>query len=258
MKRHQVERSHPQPLKKPKKWYEPDDDRDKSHLPQSDDAKIRRIEAFSQIYSEGWWGRNPPSGDGSTLEATRTTRIIIQDIIEKYDINSMADLACGDMTWMPTLLRDLDERRRKRDASRENEETNQNENSLEKKEFVPFRYIGCDVVPTLVEQHSKSFADEPAWEFKHADMCCDPPPTADLLFCKDVFQHLPEKHIMSALRLISKSNAKFLLCNTFPRQPDSRNLEDIGLGSSITSYTYIVLFCSSFFYKLLVLVCFGL
>jgi hypothetical protein len=100
----------------------------------------------------------------------------------------------------------------------------------------PFKYYGRDVVKSLIDAHQTKFAAHaPHWEFLHADMCTDPPPRgAELLFCKDVFQHLPQAHIEAALKLISRSaeerGAKYLLCNTFPRQPDSENKVDIGLG----------------------------
>ena len=61
-----------QPRKKPK-WFEPDDTRDHSFQPQTEEAKARRMASFNEIYEKKWWtgdGKHPPSGDGSTLEAT--------------------------------------------------------------------------------------------------------------------------------------------------------------------------------------------
>src|SRR3989304_3324698 len=86
-----------------------------------------RADAFAAIYESGYWGGGRPSGAGSTLEATTTTRNIVTKIIADYEIKSIVDVACGDFTWMPLVLQAA--------ASK-------------------LRYTGCDIVAGLVTQHT--------------------------------------------------------------------------------------------------------
>ena len=44
------------------------------------------------------------SGPGSSLEFTKLTRVYLQDIVERYSIRSIIDVACGDWNWMRHIM----------------------------------------------------------------------------------------------------------------------------------------------------------
>ena len=159
-----------------------------------------RKEAFDLIYKEGYWGKDVKSGGGSTLDATKTTREIILKIIEDYDINSMVDVACGDLTWMPLVLDEL-------------------KGSV--------KYTGCDIVENLITDHKQKY---PQYNFHVLDFVEDKIPEGELIICREALQHLPIKDIKQALKNFSGSGAKYLLATTYLRTSAFRNKRNIRPG----------------------------
>lgn len=162
--------------------------------------KKHRTDAFTAIYESGYWGGGRPSGAGSTLEATTTTRNIVTKIIADYEIKSIVDVACGDFTWMPLVLQAA--------ASK-------------------LRYTGCDIVAGLVTQHTSNY---PQYSFQQLDFVADEMPPEDLIICRDVLQHLPVKDIQKALQNFSTSGARYLLTTTHIRRYGWRNRQNIRPG----------------------------
>ena len=159
-----------------------------------------RKEAFELIYEEEYWGQNVKSGGGSTLEATQVTRKIMLKIIKDYDIKSIVDVACGDLTWMPLVLDEL-----KGSA----------------------KFTGCDIVESLITEHKKKY---PQYSFKHLDFVEDNIPEGELIICREALQHLPIKDIKQALKKFSASGAKYLLATTYLRTSVFKNKRDIRPG----------------------------
>ena len=162
---------------------------------------------FSKIYANRVWGDGkvvPLSGNGSSLEITRACRTIIIRVIKDYQLRSMLDIACGDMTWMPEVLNEL------------------------RREKYKLDFIGCEIVTDLVEKHKKKFAQYNDMRFEQADMVKGVVEKADLILCRDVIQHLTIPEGLSALNNISGSGAKFLLATTYPRQSEEMNMKEIG------------------------------
>ena len=62
---------------------------------------------FEMIYNENYWGDNK-SGPGSTLSATKAISIFIQDVIVRFQINSILDLGCGNFEWMNGIIQKFD------------------------------------------------------------------------------------------------------------------------------------------------------
>ncbi len=162
--------------------------------------KETRKHAFEKIYNEGYWGNDVKSGAGSTLEATKVTRQIILKVVKDCEINSIVDVACGDFTWMPVVLNELQD---------------------------SVKYRGCDIVENLVVKHQR---DYPQYKFQFLDFVEDEIPQGDLILCRDVLQHLPIKDINKALNNISNSGAKYLLATTHIRRHGFRNKRDIRPG----------------------------
>jgi hypothetical protein len=163
-------------------------------------ASRARREAFIRIAREERWGESHLSGGGSTIEYTRMTQDILEKVIREYNINSMLDAGCGDFTWMPSVL---DRLRRE------------------------FRYVGIDIVPGIIERLAK---EHPQYEFKVVDFVVDELPQCDLIFCRDVIQHLPIKEAIRVLGNFSRSGAKYLLTTTHLRRFGWRNARDKRVG----------------------------
>jgi hypothetical protein len=77
------------------------------------------------------------------------------------------------------------------------------------------RYIGCDIVPELIETTRRRHG-RPDREFHTIDLCNEPLPDADLLLCRDCLIHLSEEMNLLALANILGSNVRYLLATTYP------------------------------------------
>lgn len=169
-----------------------------------------RKEAFTSIYDEGYWGSDDisetgpgstgSSGAGSSLEATKSARQIIVNIIKEYKINSIVDVACGNFKWMPLVLSELPD---------------------------SVKYTGCDIVDSLITQHAKNY---PQYTFTNLDFVEETIPEGELIICREALQHLPVKDINNALRNFSGSNSRYLLATTHIRRFGFQNKRNIRPG----------------------------
>ena len=155
-----------------------------------------RQTAFSEIYRTAYWGKEHLSGVGSTVSATAPVRAVIEKIVKEFGIRSMVDVACGDMVWMPLVLDNL------------------------RRSGHPIEFTGCDIVPSLIEQHSRAYPGE---RFEHRDFVAQPIPSGELIICREVLQHLNVRDIRSGLANISASGARLLLATTHLRRYGIRN-----------------------------------
>lgn len=148
---------------------------------------------FKDHYLRNSWGHpESVSGSGSTIEATQVVRRVLPEIVENYRIRSVVDAPCGDFNWMRML--DL-----------------------------PVEYIGCDVVPELVEINTANFA-RPGRSFAVLDITSDSLPAADLIICRDCLFHFSFVDIQRALRTIKASKSKYLLTTSYPNLKRNRNI----------------------------------
>jgi hypothetical protein len=161
-------------------------------------SDVRRA-AFVRIMREERWGESL-SGGGSTVDYTQATRSIVERVIHQNDIRSMLDAGCGDHVWMPEVLENLDDR---------------------------FEYIGADIVPELIESNRRN---HPGRRFEVIDFVQDDLPACDLIFCRDVIQHLPVRDAMAVLRNFSSSGARYLLTTIHLRRYGWRNRRDKRVG----------------------------
>lgn len=122
-------------------------------------------------------------GSGSTLKNTKPLRDQLVPFLEKHNITSMADIPCGDFSWMSQV------------AFPEG-----------------FRYIGGDIVGFMVEEAKKK---HPGVELIEFDLSKDPLPTVDLLFCRDCLFHFSKKDIDIALDNIARSSVKYVMFTSY-------------------------------------------
>jgi hypothetical protein len=141
---------------------------------------------FSDIYKNEVWSHGnptiPPSGPGSSVEYTENLRNNFQDILQRFNVKTLLDAGCGDLTWMSLLLNDLN-----------------------------IKYIGVDVVESLIEKHK---VDYPSIQFYVKDITKDPLPSADMMMCRDCLFHMSYHHLYETLYNFVNSNIPYLFTTT--------------------------------------------
>ncbi len=149
-------------------------------------ASLDRVQAkFSAIYRNNEWGFG--SGVGSLPDNNTGYMRFLEAFLREHQIASVVDFGCGD--WQFSRLVDWN----------------------------GARYLGLDLVPEVIAANQQAYARDGV-EFAHF-RGLDDVPTADLLLCKDVFQHLPNAVIKAYLETF-RQRAKFLLI-TNDDQPDN-------------------------------------
>jgi hypothetical protein len=140
---------------------------------------------FTLFYRNNFWGdlesrsgKGSRRGSGSveaSLEALRMT-------VSEHGVATMADIPCGDFNWMPLFL----------DAA-------------------PFvTYQGFDIVPDIIAENRRRY---PTRRFEELDITREVPPRADLIFCKDLLNHLTFLDVQAALENMRRSGARLLLAS---------------------------------------------
>ena len=181
-----------------------------------------RAAYFDAVYQQNFWRQGvqnndscPSSGSGSAISVTTPARLALSEIIRTYDIATVLDLPCGDISWL--LYRDSE---------------------VPAPLLGTARYVGADVSKVVIERniadHLKSgsasgdaFAQRP-WRFEIADAVSGPEfprlaaellaaPGPMLVLCRHMMLHLPPADNLAALQRLEGSGAHFLLLTTFLR-----------------------------------------
>eukprot|EP00927_Polykrikos_kofoidii_P071552 TRINITY_DN67812_c0_g1_i1.p1 TRINITY_DN67812_c0_g1~~TRINITY_DN67812_c0_g1_i1.p1 ORF type:complete len:370 (-),score=59.19 TRINITY_DN67812_c0_g1_i1:14-1123(-) len=167
-----------------------------SDLVKSDDREV----AFRTIYAANVWSGG--SGPGSDLRNTAGARCALQALRvalpQDLKLQSLWDIS-GDFRWMRAWL--------------------------EKHQDV--RYRGADVVPEIAARLQRRYGrvgseGRAARSFITADLVCGEGNTLtgvdgfQVIFVREVFQHLTPLEIFQALRCVSTSGAKWLVATNFP------------------------------------------
>ena len=134
-------------------------------------------EVFSKIYEEGHWGRSADphdrfySGTGSRDAAVVTPYVqAVTAFLERLGHRpDVVDLGCGDFRVGAQI----------RPACA--------------------RYTACDIVPALIAHHRQAHAHLDV-DFRVLDLSADELPPAEVVFVRQVFQHLSNAQISAALR----------------------------------------------------------
>ena len=157
---------------------------------------VRPEDVFSKIYVEnGWRSPESRSGPGSTLDATRSLRAGLPDLLRRLAVRTLLDAPCGDF-W------------------------------LRHAEYELHNYVGVDVVRELIEKNQQTYGTA-ARDFRSLDIIADPLPSADLVLCRDLLIHLSFEHGLRVLENFQCSGSTWLLCSQYP---DIANTHDIMTG----------------------------
>ena len=144
-------------------------------------------EVFADIYRRNYWdGKESRSGLGSDLNATEPIRQELPLLFKELNILSILDIPCGDFWW----LKEID--------------------------LSFLSYAGGDIVDDILQQNNKKYKNENR-NFVKLDVTKDNLPTVDLVFCRDLFIHLPVNDIIKSIKNIKKSGSKYLMTNSYEK-----------------------------------------
>lgn len=153
---------------------------------------LDRKKVFEEIYRQEVWVTNGVrSGVASQLnEFTQAIRQEFPRIAKTYEVRSICDVPCGDMTWMSELLPLFE------------------------------KYTGLDISRTIIEENQVKFqAKDIRFEVFDAVEQIVPVAGCDMIFSRDMFMHLSLSEIELAIRNFLRSSPKYLFFGNFSRCP---------------------------------------
>jgi hypothetical protein len=158
------------------------EDPEVGHVDISNDSPINLQQRFSKVYEQNLWGDSESrSGPGSRRDSGQAVHAIsvLNRLCSEHGISSISDIPCGDFNWFHDFL-------------------------------YPnpgIAYTGYDIVPSLITRNRRIFR----YNFDLLDVSSQIPPPADLIFCKDLFNHLIYRSIANSLLNMIASKSRFLL-----------------------------------------------
>jgi len=159
-------------------------------------AQSTHEKVFSWIYQLGTWDESGFSLSGSQIGVMQKYVDFLQDFLDQNEIHSVVDVGCGDWTFSRYM------------------------------DWSGIDYLGIDVVKFVVERNQALFT-EPNLVFIHGNALEMDLPEADLLICKDVFQHLSNGDIMFFLKQMPKFKHCLFTNYVDPRTLSSNNYDII-------------------------------
>ena len=144
-----------------------------------------RASAFKMIHDEQRWiSKESVSGHGSELANTILIRKELPELLRSLGVKTFLDAPCGDLNWMSQI--NIGDQ---------------------------ISYIGGYIVPAIVEQNSKRFANN-LRKFVLLDIAADQLPASDVWLCRHVLFHLSNEDVLRVLRNFVRSDVKYMLADT--------------------------------------------
>jgi hypothetical protein len=167
-------------------------------------------EMFTAVYRRGHWGksRDPASrfysGSGSHDVAVVGAYVeaIERWMAEQHEPLNAVDLGCGDFA-VGSQIRGL---------------------------FTG--YTACDVVPELIEHNRQRFRSLDV-DFRQLDICNDPLPPGDIVFIRQVLQHLSNYDVQKVLGKVKQNYRLLILTEHLPSSEQFRPNVDHKMGRGI-------------------------
>lgn len=145
--------------------------------------QMRRV--FTAIHAARSWGDcESASGPGSTRERAFSFLPDLIDLVRRLRVTTLLDAPCGDFNWAEPLADSV------------------------------ARYIGIDVVPTLITLNRQRWSS-PSRRFLCRDLVRQRLPSADLVFSRDGLVHLSNADALAALTNFRRTGADHLVLTTF-------------------------------------------
>ena len=160
-------------------------------------AGLNLAQRFRRIHDTNLWGAAAStSGLGSEPDATAVLRAELPGLFRKLGVTSLLDAPCGDAGWIG-------------------------------KADLGVRYVGIDIVPTLIEGlQGRAAAGAIRGEYRLADITADPLPRCDAILCRDCLVHLSFANIARAVANFRNSGAEWLIATTFPEWQTNADCDD--------------------------------
>ncbi len=158
-------------------------------------ASLMRRQRFNDWYARNYWGDpESRSGRGSNLIETQAVRAALPPLCRQLGIGSLLDIPCGDFNWMRHVA------------------------------LGTVNYTGADIVAVLAKTNQQRYGQS-GRSFITMDIVRTVPERFDLVLCRDLMGHLPDRDITRALHNLRRSGSAWLLTTTFPER---RRNEDLG------------------------------
>ena len=169
--------------------------------------KFKRDTVFYYIYKSNHWRdykrpleNESVSGLGSDYEITKKLISELDFFINKNNIKSILDIACGDFNWAKHLL--------------------ENNKNLE--------YLGLDIVNDIIKSNKKLYSSKKV-NFICSDVLIeDIPQNYDLIILRDFFIHIKNNDIDIMINKIKSSRCKYFAINNFPNLEKNTDVKGYG------------------------------
>jgi SAM-dependent methyltransferase len=143
-------------------------------------------ERFTAIYDTYFWHSvESRSGRGSEYRNTENIRSELPIIIDKFEICSIVDAACGDFNWMRYII-----------------------------PSTAVSYTGLDIVDSVIAKNNRNYASSNI-NFFVADICHERIPSCDLLIVRDCLIHMSYDDINDFFKNVSMCEYRYLLTTTY-------------------------------------------
>lgn len=167
---------------------------------------------FEKIYRRKEWGSDEESrfysgagsrGKTADVYISAMASAITGDLGELGREATIVDLGCGDFSVGARLLDRLP----------------------------PVRYVGCDIVPELIEHHKTTYGNERR-SFRTVDIASEELPAGDICLIRQVLQHLPNKDISLVIPRLRKYRYVYVT-EAQPPEPEGPRNPDKPLGGTV-------------------------
>ena len=152
---------------------------------------------FTSIYKSNHWVQNGSSlpkefvsvsGHGSNIGTNQHRQLVdnFTYIIEKYEINSILDMPCGDFLWIKEIVKNKD-----------------------------IKYLGIDIVEELIKDNNLKFKNEKN-NFQSFDIInFNTNEKFDLVLIRDLFLHIKNSDIIKIIDNLKSMNVKYVALNSY-------------------------------------------
>ena len=158
---------------------------------------LRKI-VFTSIFESNHWVQDGDilpkehvsvSGPGSNISTKQSNNLISSLLIflEKYQINSLLDMPCGDFLWMRELL----------------------------KKRGQIKYLGIDIVDEIIKKNKNKYENDKIKFYSFDIINFYTKDKFDLVFMRDFFIHMNNSDIMKILSNLKKMNIEYFAFENF-------------------------------------------
>lgn len=163
---------------------------------QNDPNREHLTRTFNAVYASAKWAQGADgkgsSGPGSSLHATSEYRAFLENFLRTHNIKSVVDAGCGDWTFSSQV----------------------NWNHA--------RYTGIDISTDVIDTVRKRYSSDTI-SFEAGNIT-ESLPSADLLLCKDVLQHLPNELVQRFIKNNLRPGKYKWAIITNDKGPDNRDI----------------------------------